>query len=220
MNYVLIVAGGVGKRMNSQVPKQFLMLDDKPILYYTVHKFLQALPDYKIILVLPADTFSTNCFLAEYFPEQENIIAISGGETRFHSVQNGLNVIEGDGLVLIHDGVRPFVSDDVLKRCIQTASSNGNAIPCVALNDSLRCIDGEHSIALDRTNYRSVQTPQTFRIAEIKQAYEQTYQVSFTDEAAVYEAIGGKINIVEGNDENIKITTPQDLVLAEYFIKL
>ncbi len=219
MNYAVIVAGGTGKRMNSIVPKQFLELDGKPVLYYTIQTFLNFSPEVQIILVLPSDFIAESDFITTYFPGNKNIRVVAGGETRFHSVQNGLKEIREDGIVFIHDGVRPFVSMNVLENCLQTALQCGNAIPCIHVKDSLRHITSAGNHAVSRNEFKAIQTPQTFAISAIQDAFKQDYKDTFTDEASVFEAAGHQIYLVEGNEENIKITTPQDLELARTLIR-
>lgn len=218
MNYAIIVAGGSGKRMKSEVPKQFLELCGKPVLYHTIQRFLDFSNELQIILVLPANEPYNHEFMQRYFPDQQNIRVVEGGDTRFHSVQNGLQSIEGNGIVFIHDGVRPLVSQEVMQQCYKTASQQGNAIPCIELKDSLRNIHTHGNQAVSRSEFRSIQTPQTFSLQAIKAAYKQDYTEHFTDEASVFEAAGHEIHLVPGNEENIKITTPLDLELASLLI--
>jgi len=218
MNYAIIVAGGVGKRMMTNIPKQFLEISGKPILYYTVKRFLDFLPDLQIVLVLPSNSDLLDSFKETHFPEINNIKIVEGGETRFHSVFNGLNSIQDEGIVFIHDGVRPFVSNSVLSNCLKTAIEFGNAIPALDLKDSLRKITNSSNKSVLRTEYKAIQTPQTFTISAIKKAFELPFSPEFTDEASVYEKNGGTIHLVEGNDENIKITTPLDFQIAQILL--
>ena len=215
--YAIIVAGGRGTRMGSELPKQFLRLAGKPILAHTLDNFYRFDPATELVVVLPASQ-------QEYWKAvcQECHIDIphriaSGGETRFHSVRNGLALLPDDGLVAIHDGVRPLVAHTVIERCFAAAQQYGGAIPALPLTDSLRQLgpDGS-SLAVDRS--RTVQTPQTFRCREIKEAYDQPYRETFTDDASVYEAAGYTPRLVEGNRENLKITLPIDLALAEILL--
>ena len=216
--YVIIVAGGKGLRMGGEVPKQFLPIGGKPILMRTLETFWEADEDLHIILVLPAeqqDYWRELC--AEHHFTVPHQVAM-GGATRFHSVQNGLALVpdEVEGLVGVHDGVRPFVSKEVIRRCYETASEQGAAVPVIPVVETLRQVLPEgDSLTVDRNIYRLVQTPQTFRVSILKEAYRQPYQTSFTDDASVVEALGHRIVLVEGNRENIKITTPADLVYAE-----
>ncbi|GBL35395.1 2-C-methyl-D-erythritol 4-phosphate cytidylyltransferase [Filimonas sp.] len=219
MKYAVIVAGGSGKRMNHAIPKQFILLEDKPILFYTVQKFIDFSPDLKVILVLPAEVLLDTDFVSTYLPDSRNIQTVAGGETRFHSVQNGLQAIEGEGIVFIHDGVRPFVSHTVLNRCLKGATEFGNAIPYIDLKDSIRQVNAAGNTAVPRHEYKAIQTPQTFNITDIKKAFEQSFDEHFTDEASVFEKAGHLIHLVEGNEENIKITTPQDLEVAKILLR-
>jgi 2-C-methyl-D-erythritol 4-phosphate cytidylyltransferase len=218
MNYAILVAGGSGQRMKSSTPKQFIELAGKPILYYTIRQFLTVLPDIQIVLVLP-EIQASEQFIRQTLPEFNQVEIVYGGPTRFHSVKNGLNAIPNQqGIVFIHDGVRPFVSSDVLHRCLDTAQLQGSAIPCLPLKDSIRMEDENGNYAADRTRFKIIQTPQTFQIPLIQKAFNCEYNALFTDEASVFEASGSKPVLIEGNDENIKITTPQDLILAAYYI--
>jgi 2-C-methyl-D-erythritol 4-phosphate cytidylyltransferase len=219
MNYALIVAGGNGKRMNNALPKQFIELEGKPILLHTIQKFLDFAPDINLVVVLPMD--SINEFKSRYFQQNETnrVSFVVGGDTRFHSVQNGLMTIHDEGVVFIHDGVRPFVSTPVLERCLKIATACGNAVPYIDLKDSIRKRNEQGNIAVSRNEYKAIQTPQTFDISAIKNAFQQDYNEAFTDEASVFEAAGHPIYLVEGNEENIKITTPQDLAIATYLLQ-
>ena len=218
MKYAVIVAGGVGTRMKSSVPKQFLLLNEKPILYHTIKAFQKNISDIKIILVLPEAYLSQQDYIHTLSDNIQDILLVSGGITRFQSVKNGLNAIQTDGIVFIHDGVRPFISSHLLENCYQTALEKGNAIPCILIKDSLRKIHSNQNEYANREDFRAIQTPQTFQIAQIKKAFEQPYQTSFTDEASVLESMGEKINLIDGIDENIKITNPFDLKIAEIII--
>lgn len=217
-HFALIVAGGSGSRMGGAVPKQFLELAGKPILLHTVEKFLAWSPKIKLILALPEADFSRWEPLAARLTRLPNhpITLVPGGATRFQSVRNGLNAVDGEGLVAIHDAVRPLVSVEVVRRTFEAAAQFGNGVAAVAAKDSIRQIsaDGTNS-ALDRASMRLVQTPQTFRVSLIKQAFEQPESPLFTDDASVAEAAGFPIHLVEGSYENLKITTPEDLVVAE-----
>ncbi|PWJ39268.1 2-C-methyl-D-erythritol 4-phosphate cytidylyltransferase [Sediminitomix flava] len=218
--FAIIVAGGIGSRMKSTVPKQFIDLDGKPILMYTLEKFYTTVEDIKIILTLPEEEIKTWENLCEKHNFQIPHQVRKGGETRFHSVKNGLNAIEKKiGLVAVHDGVRPFVNPDVILTSYQVAETNGAAITAVALKDSIRKVDGNNSFAQDRSIFRLVQTPQTFQVELLKKAYEQEFVNTFTDDASVVEAMGQKVELIDGNYENIKITTPEDLLVAKAFLK-
>jgi 2-C-methyl-D-erythritol 4-phosphate cytidylyltransferase len=218
MKYAVIVAGGIGTRMNSNIPKQFLRLNGKPILYHTIKAFQTTISDIKIILVLPKEYIAQQDYLNSIADNIADIVVVSGGETRFQSVKNGLNAIQTDGIVFIHDGVRPFITQKLVENCLQTAIDKGNAIPCVLIKDSLRKINSDNNEYANREEFRAIQTPQTFQIDSIKKAFEQPYHESFTDEASVLENMGESINLIHGIDENIKITTPFDLKMAEIII--
>lgn len=216
--YAVIVAGGTGSRMESDVPKQFLLLANKPIILHTLQRFIDYDPQIKLIVVLhPSLHNKLNAILKQYdfnYP----LTLVAGGETRFHSVKNGLDSIKTDGLVGIHDAARPLVSVETIKRTYFTATEKGNAIPAITVSESMRLVQQENNEAVNRAMYRIIQTPQCFKISLIKNAFEQTYKPSFTDDATVLEQSGEKINLVEGNPENIKITVPSDLRIAEALI--
>ena len=213
--FVIIVAGGSGSRMKSEIPKQFMLLKNIPVLMHTIKKFFDFNAAISIIVVLPESQINYWKKLCVDYSFTIHHTCIAGGETRFHSVKNGLNIITENGLIAVHDGVRPLVSNQTIQNVFSVAEQKGNAIPCLPLNDSIRIVEGDNSSAVLRSNYRLVQTPQCFSYALIKKAFEQTYNDSFTDCASVVEAMGEKINLVEGNSENIKITTPTDLLIAE-----
>ncbi len=218
MVYAIIVAAGSGIRMQNSIPKQFLELAGKPILYYAIEKMQFVFPDIKIIVVLSAAHEAYAEKLKEYF---NNTIQIaSGGSSRFESVKNGLALLPNDGIVLIHDAVRPFVSDRLLHRCYENAFQFGNAIPCIDVQDSIRRIDddGESEI-IPRSELKAIQTPQTFNLAKLQMAYQQAFDEGFTDDASVYEAHGNIIHLVEGEVANFKITTPLDLMVAEKLVE-
>jgi len=218
-NYAVIVAGGSGTRMGSAIPKQFLKINDLPVLMHTINTFHNFDASMQIILVLPesqVDYWQTLC--NEHQFNVEHTIA-KGGETRFESVKNGLSKVKEPALIGIHDGVRPFVSPDTLKRCYHHAQALGNAIPVLDAFESIRQIEEDCSKALDRSTIKLVQTPQVFKSEVLLPAYQQEYSTLFTDDASVVETYGKTIHLVAGNRENIKITTPFDLVLAEAFIK-
>ncbi|MGE5393966.1 MAG: 2-C-methyl-D-erythritol 4-phosphate cytidylyltransferase [Candidatus Saccharibacteria bacterium] len=217
--FVIIVAGGSGQRMGTDLPKQFLELCGKPILMHTLQRFVDFDPKAEIILVLPESQQQLWQALCIKYSSALIHRVVSGGQTRFHSVQNGLKLVDEDSLVMIHDGVRPLVSEDTLSRCCQMALDKGNAIPVLPVNESLRMIKGQENVAVDRSLYFSVQTPQTFISGQILKAFEQPYEVTFTDDASVAERAGFTIHLVQGNTTNIKITTPTDLVIAEAFLK-
>ena len=213
--HIIIVAGGKGLRMGGDIPKQFLPVCGKPVLMRTLEAFRTYDPSMHIILVLPV---SQQTYWKElcrtYRFELPHDIA-DGGETRFHSVMNGLALVEGDGLVGVHDGVRPFVSQEVIARCYEEASRQKAVIPVVGVVETVRHLTDEGSETVPRDQYRLVQTPQVFDAALLRRAYQQEYTALFTDDASVVEALGEKVHLVEGNRENIKLTTPFDLKLAE-----
>jgi len=217
--FIIIVAGGTGRRMGSEIPKQFLELCGKPVLMHTLQVFYDFDAQSNLILVLPdsQQNFWAGLCLKHDFRVPHQIV--SGGETRFHSVRNGLSRIEDEGIVFIHDGVRPLVSRETLVKCFETAQKSGNAIPVQPVNESLRKSEGDLNFAVDRSLYFSVQTPQTFRSKQILEAFKQDFDPAFTDDASVAEKAGFTIQMVEGNRENIKITTPTDLIIAEALCK-
>ena len=220
MDYIIIVAGGKGLRMGSDIPKQFLPIGGKPVLMRTLERFRQYSPTLQIILVLPKaqqDYWQKLC--KEYAFDIDCQLA-DGGETRFHSVQNGLAKIpdNAQGVVGVHDGVRPFPSIDVIRNCYETAREKKAVIPVIPVVETVRHLKGDTSVTVPRNDYRLVQTPQTFDIQLLKAANRQPYNDGFTDDASVVEAYGFDITLVEGNRENIKITTPYDLKIAEVLI--
>jgi 2-C-methyl-D-erythritol 4-phosphate cytidylyltransferase len=220
--FALIVAAGSGSRMKSDMPKQFIPLGNKPILMLTVSRFLNFSQDMEIILVLPEREIQTwENLCNSYSFDQKKIKVIAGGSSRFLSVKNGLKAIEGnDGIIAIHDGVRPFITKKMIEKSYAMAADHGNAITAVYLKDSIRkIINEERSIAQDRNEFRLVQTPQTFRLDIIRSAYDQAESDYFTDDASVAESAGENIFILEGSYENIKITTPEDLLLAEAVLR-
>lgn len=212
--YAVIVAGGKGLRMGGDVPKQFLPIGGKPVLMRTIEVFRQVYPDIRIILVLPASQQEYWQQLCREYAFFQPLQIADGGETRFHSVSNGLRMIpdDTDGIVGIHDGVRPFVSAGTIRRCYDEAARCGAVVPVVPVVETIRRLreDGT-SLTVPRDEYKLVQTPQTFRISLLKEAYRQTYTPFFTDDASVTEAMGVPVRLVEGNRENIKITTPADI---------
>jgi 2-C-methyl-D-erythritol 4-phosphate cytidylyltransferase len=212
--YAIIVAGGSGSRMGGEIPKQFLPLRGKPVLWHTLKAFTDAYDDVQIILVLPENYLEKGQEIANEFP-LHRIRITTGGATRFQSVKNGLRLVDAHALVFVHDAVRCLVSPELIRRCAEAALENDNAIPAVAATDTIRMVTAEGNEMIDRNKVRFIQTPQTFFSNVIKEAYEQPYQESFTDEASVVEKLGVKINLVEGERNNIKITTPADLIIAE-----
>lgn len=213
--YAVIVAGGSGLRMGTAVPKQFLPLRDKPVLWYTLTAFLDAFPDLTIILVLPEQHLQTGHEILRTTHDPDRIWMATGGETRFHSVKNGLDHIHQHSIVFVHDGVRCLLTPALIRRCYQMAIERGNAIPAVTAVDSIRIATIGGNEYIDRNKVKIIQTPQTFYSDIIKAAFEQEYEESFTDEASVVERLGVKINLVEGETTNIKITQPVDILIAE-----
>lgn len=216
-HHAIIVAGGVGSRMKSDRPKQFLDINGVPIIVHTIRRFLGYNANIHLVLVVHKNYKSHLEGVLEKFDlSPANITITLGGETRFDSVKNGLKAIPNqEGVVGIHDAARPLVSTDTIRICFETAQLKGNAIPCVPVNESMRKISNNINHAVNRNEYRIIQTPQCFKLSDIVPAFETTYSASFTDDATVLEAAGGKIQLVEGNIENIKITSPQDLLLAQ-----
>ena len=213
--YAVIVAGGSGKRMGTQIPKQFLLLKGKPVLFYTIEAFLKAFTDIHIILVLPEEHLELGKEIVDGYFDAQKIQITQGGETRFHSVSNGLKLIEGESIVFVHDGVRCLVSTELIHRCYNTALETGSAIPAVECKDSVRKVTEEGNEPVDRSTLKLVQTPQTFHSKLLLPAFAIDYKERFTDEASVVEAFGLKVTLVQGEDSNIKITNPVDLIIAE-----
>ena len=210
---VVIVAGGKGLRMGGDLPKQYITVAGLPILMRTIQAFHQFDTDMQIILVLPADHQSYWQDLCNQYSFTVKHTMATGGETRFHSVSNGLSLTTGN-LIAIHDGVRPFVSQEVIKRCFEEAEIHGSVVPVIEVVETIRQLDGSGSKTVNRDDYRLVQTPQVFQERIIKNAYQQSFNPFFTDDASVVEAMGSEIHLVEGNRENIKITTPYDLKIS------
>jgi 2-C-methyl-D-erythritol 4-phosphate cytidylyltransferase len=228
MDYIIIVAGGKGLRMGSDIPKQFLPIGGKPVLMRTLERFREYSAELQIILVLPE---AQQAYWRELCKQYNFPLPLegaggglyqlaNGGQTRFHSVQNGLAKVPDDaqGVVGVHDGVRPFPSIEVIKNCYETARTKKAVIPVIPVVETVRHLEGEKSVTVPRGDYRLVQTPQTFDIQLLKAANRQPYNDGFTDDASVVESYGYEITLVEGNRENIKITTPYDLKIAEVLI--
>lgn len=213
--YAVIVAGGKGTRIKSILPKQFLELNGKPILLHTIESFYRYSDAIEIILVLPEEDFPVWKSICARFQFVRPITLQKGGSTRFQSVKNGLEVISENGLVAIHDGVRPLVSEDIIAASFRLAAVHGSAVAAVRLKESIRMTDMDNTRAMDRSRFRVIQTPQTFEISLIKKAYEMSETTDFTDDASVAEHSGHTISLFEGSYENIKITTAEDLVVAE-----
>jgi len=213
--YALIVAGGKGTRIKSKLPKQFLELNGKPVLLHTLEAFYRYSEQINIVLVLPEDDFTIWKEICKKYNFNKPIIVQKGGESRFQSVKNGLEKIEGDGLVAIHDGVRPLVSEDIIGASFRLAAVHQSAVAAVRLKESIRMTDQDNTKAMDRSRFRLIQTPQTFDLNLIRQAYQIKEDTSMTDDASVAEKSGHVISLFEGSYENIKITTAEDLIIAE-----
>ena len=217
--FAVIVAGGTGSRMGGDIPKQFMLLKHKPVLYYSIKTFIEAYDDLHIILVLPGEHLDTGKkIIGKFFPAM-NIRTVTGGETRFHSVKNGLSLIDEESLIFVHDAVRCLVSAELIRRCHDMALTTGSAIPVVPSKDSVRFLKEDNSEPLERNKVMLVQTPQTFHSKILLPAYQIDYKEKFTDEATVVEAYGMKVSLVEGDENNIKITRPVDLIIAEKVIE-
>lgn len=225
--YAIIVAGGSGVRMGTTVPKQFLLLHGRAVLWYTLQTFLSAYEDMLVMLVLPAEHLEMGRALVDSMVTGR-VQIVTGGATRFHSVQNGCRVIAGAGadprraeesVIFVHDGVRCLLSKGLVQRCHDQAVQLGSAIPVIGSRDSVRLVEGEGSQVIDRSRVRLVQTPQTFLSHLLLPAYEVEYNEAFTDDAQVVEAAGHAVQLIEGETNNIKITMPEDLVIAGYWLK-
>jgi 2-C-methyl-D-erythritol 4-phosphate cytidylyltransferase len=217
--YAIVVAGGKGTRIKSAIPKQFIEVCGLPVLMHTLNAFYRYSEKITIILVLPQDDVPIWESLCVKYNFTRPYILQHGGDTRFQSVRNGLQKIEGEGLVAIHDGVRPLVSEDIIGASFRLASVHGNAVAAVRLKESIRMTDQDKTKAMDRSKFRLIQTPQTFMVSLIRKAYEVKEQESLTDDASVAELAGHTISLFEGSYENLKITTPEDLVIAEALIR-
>ncbi|MBK8883995.1 MAG: 2-C-methyl-D-erythritol 4-phosphate cytidylyltransferase [Bacteroidales bacterium] len=212
--YVVIVAGGSGKRMGAEIPKQFLELAGRPVLMHTIERFKAFNESIEIITVLPENQLRHWISLQKKYSFSIPQTIVRGGSTRFHSVKNGLKFVNLPGLVAIHDGVRPFVSLDTIARCFSAAEELGNAIPSISPVESLRILTENGNKPVDRFHVKQIQTPQVFVAELIKKAYQQDYKPEYSDDATVLEDMGVKINLIEGNRENIKITNPEDLLIS------
>lgn len=218
-NSVIIVAGGSGTRMGHQVPKQFLELEGKPVLMHSMECFSRFDPSIDMVLVLPEDQTDSWKELCRVHQFSLRHHLVKGGKSRFHSVRNGLEVAEKSGLIAVHDGVRPLVSRETIGRCFREAGLRGAAIPVLPVSETVRRGTMEQSETVDRAQYYTVQTPQVFQAGILAAAYKQSWRESFTDDASVVEQSGCPVTMVLGNPENIKITYPQDLIIASAFIK-
>ncbi len=217
-NYVIITAGGTGSRMKSDVPKQFLLLKGKPILMHSIERFFNYSNDLNIVISLPEEFISYWKNLCDKHKFAIEHTVVKGGTTRFNSIKNALQEVKGAGLVAVHDGVRPLVSGKTIESTYKTARLKGNAVASRNIYFSLRKTEGLKNFAINRNNYKEIQTPQTFKSELLKEAYSLKYEESFTDDAAVVERLGVTINLIEGNPENIKITAKNDLIIAEALI--
>lgn len=217
--FAVIVAGGNGQRMESALPKQFLLLKEKPIIWYTLQTFLKSFSDLQIILVLPQTFIENGKSIVTSLDTNDRIKIIQGGDTRFQSVKNGLQLVETNSIVFVHDGVRCLIDEGLIQRCYWQAIEKGSAVPVVTATDSIRIVEGENHSVCNRNNIRIIQTPQTFQSNILLPAFQQPYIDDFTDEATVVEANGNKVYLIEGNYNNIKITRPVDLWIAEKLIE-
>jgi 2-C-methyl-D-erythritol 4-phosphate cytidylyltransferase len=215
----IIVAGGSGTRMGAAVPKQFLELAGRPVLYHTIAAFINAYADMQVVLVVPEAHFAPAQQVLDSFAAPPPVTLVKGGETRFHSVKNGLQQVTGQAVVFVHDGVRPLLTTALIRHCYEQALIHGNAIPVTDLKDSIRETGGNSNKAVNRENFKIIQTPQTFLSEQLLPAFEVPYNPLFTDEATVVEKQGHPIHLVPGEDRNIKITRPLDLVIAEALLK-
>ncbi|NOT50474.1 MAG: 2-C-methyl-D-erythritol 4-phosphate cytidylyltransferase [Chitinophagaceae bacterium] len=213
--YAIIVAGGTGARMGVNLPKQFMLLKGRPVLYYTIKTFLESYDDLQIILVLPAEYISTGQEIITGYFDTGRIQITAGGTTRFQSVKNGLELVNDESVIFVHDGVRCLLSKELIHRCYQKALNAGSAIPVIVSKDSVRLMTDKGSEVFDRNKVMLVQTPQTFLSKIILPAFKADYKEPFTDEATVVEASGISVSLIEGEENNIKITRPVDLLIAE-----
>lgn len=218
--FAVIVAGGSGTRMGQTVPKQFLQVGGKPVLVHTLEAFRRAFEDIQMVVVLPSlHMESGRSLLSAYFSDPSGIELTTGGATRFESVQAGVRLAPDESIIFVHDAVRCMVTPELIQRCYDTAALHGSAIPVVAVKDSMRRLTEIGSEVVDREVLRAVQTPQTFQSSLLKSALQQPYEPSFTDEATVVESSGVPVVLVSGEDSNIKITYPSDLLMAEQYFK-
>jgi 2-C-methyl-D-erythritol 4-phosphate cytidylyltransferase len=217
--FAIIVAAGTGTRMGTDTPKQFLELKGRAILEHTLARFLEAFPDLEVILVLNKEWMQEGKRIADKMRDAARIKIVEGGETRFQSVQNGLGLVTEPGLIAVHDAVRCLVSVSLIRHCYGQAAEYGMAIPAVPAKDSIRVVGELGAVAIERDQVRIIQTPQTFRSAILLTAFDQPYDPAFTDEATVVEKTGVTIKLVEGEETNIKITLPIDLLIAEKILE-
>jgi 2-C-methyl-D-erythritol 4-phosphate cytidylyltransferase len=214
----LIVAGGRGKRLGTQLPKQFVEVHHKPLLYYSLSAFRQYDNEIPLILVLPKEYFSQWKKLTEKYNLSFNPQLVKGGDSRFQSVKNGLDTLPDEGLVAVHDAARPLVSPDLIARGFKAAQQQGSSVPVVPVKSSLRKVTRQGSQSVVRGQYKIVQTPQTFKLDILKAAYRQKENSNFTDEATVIESNGGKVSLIEGENANIKVTYPLDLDIVKAYL--
>jgi 2-C-methyl-D-erythritol 4-phosphate cytidylyltransferase len=219
LKYAIIVAGGSGNRMSSSIPKQFLPLGGKSVLLHTLEVFLSAFDDLRLIVVLPEKHFHHGKSIIESMSSSDRIELVTGGTTRFHSVKNGLKRVSDNSIVFVHDAVRCLVTRNLIHRCFEAALENGNAIPAIPLSDTVRMETDHGAIVVDRSKLQVIQTPQTFFSNLLLKAFEQEYDNAFTDEATVAEKFGIKIHLIAGEDENIKLTRPIDMLVAEKILE-
>jgi len=217
---VIIVAGGKGSRMKSELPKQFMTIHNRPVIIHTLEKFYTWKPDMHVVVVMNESFMDNwNELKERSFPDKE-ITAVAGGNTRFQSVKNGLSKLKHSGVVAIHDAARPCVSVRVIGDCFRVATLKKTAIPVLQVHESLRKIENDDSSnSVNRNDFVTVQTPQCFHTELIKEAYKVDFDSRFTDDASVVESLGDEIHLVPGNRENVKVTEPSDLVLAEVFLR-
>ena len=215
----IITAGGSGSRMGSPIPKQFLLLNQKPLLWYTISAFLEAFRDISIILVLPQDYMTAGAELVNELQITDQTTLVVGGSTRYHSVQNGIQQIKNPSVVFVHDGVRCLVTPNLIKRCFEQTIEKGSAIPAVTCTDSVRILNNDSHKAINRDQVKIIQTPQTFLSAILIPAFNQPYQEFFTDEATVVESLGQAVHLIEGEYSNLKVTRPADLLLANAILE-
>jgi 2-C-methyl-D-erythritol 4-phosphate cytidylyltransferase len=217
--YAVIVAGGSGTRMGNSIPKQFLLIKDKPVLYYTIKTFLDAYTDLQVILVLPSAYMDMGKKIIDEHFDKSRVRITTGGQARFQSVKNGLTLIDNESIIFVHDGVRCLLTTGLIHRCYEMAFTNGSAIPAIPSSDSVRLLKENDHEPFDRNKVMLVQTPQTFHSKILLPAFQVDYKDKFTDEATVVEAYGIKVSLVEGEENNIKITRPVDLLIAEKLLE-
>lgn len=215
IKYAVIVAAGGGSRMGGPIPKQFMLIHNKPVLYYTLKAFLEAYEDLQIILVLPLEFTNMGEEIIDAWFDKDRVRITVGGETRFQSVKNGLALVDEESIIFVHDAVRCMVSKELIHRCYDAALESGTAIPVLPVKDSVRILQEDGNDPMDRSRIVLVQTPQTFHSKILLPAYQIDYKDKFTDEATVVEAFGLKVGLVEGDEMNIKLTRPIDMLIAE-----